>query len=78
MKGSAGRQLKPRLCGCPVVASDIPPLKEVIRQSGLLHSLDDEQGMAFSIQRLATDPSLREQLRRRGLENVQSRFETVA
>jgi glycosyltransferase involved in cell wall biosynthesis len=32
--------------------------------------------MAFSIQRLATDPSLREQLQRRGLENVQSRFGT--
>ena len=63
-------------CGCPVVASDIPPLAEVIGQSGLLHSLDDEQGMAFSIQQLATDPSLREQLRRRGLENVQSRFGT--
>ena len=63
-------------CGCPVVASDIPPLKEVIGQSGLLHSLDDEEGMAISIQRLATDPSLRNELQRRGLENVNSRFGT--
>ncbi len=63
-------------CGCPVVASDIPPLKEVIGQSGLLHSLDDEQGMASSIHRLATDLSFRDELQRRGLENVQSRFGT--
>ena len=64
-------------CGCPVVASDIPPLAEVIGQSGLLHSLDDEQGMAISIQRLAADSSLRDELQRRGLENVRSRFGTA-
>ena len=69
--------IEAQACGCPVIASDIPPLKEVIGQSGLLHSLDDEQGMATSIQRLAADSSLRDELQRRGFDNVKSRFGTA-
>lgn len=69
--------IEAQACGCPVVASNIPPLLEVAGQSALLHSVGDERGMAASIRRLATDPQYRQEMRRRGLENVRSRFQTL-
>lgn len=68
--------IEAQACGCPVIASDIPPLAEVLGQSAVLHSLQDEAGMAESIRRLATDGEFREQMRQQGLANVQSRFQT--
>lgn len=69
--------IEAQACGCPVVGSNIPPLLETVGQSALLHSLDDEEGMAGSIKRLADHPQFRDELRRRGFENVQSRFQTT-
>lgn len=69
--------IEAQACGCPVVASNIPPLLEAVGQSALLHSLGDERGMAASIRRLATDPDYCQEMRRRGLENVRSRFQTL-
>lgn len=69
--------IEAQACGCPVVASDIPPFIETVGESALLHSIDDEEGMAGSIRRLAIDARFREQTRLRGLENVQSRFQTA-
>lgn len=69
--------IEAQACGCPVVASKIPPLVEVLGQSALLHSLDDEPGMALSIRRLASNSTLREDLRRRGVENVRLNFQTA-
>ena len=63
-------------CGCPVVASDIPPLAEVLGQSAVLKSIEDEAGMADAIRRLASDPKFREQLRKSGFVNVRTRFQT--
>lgn len=74
-EGFGAPPIEAQACGCPVVGSNIPPLLEVVGQSALLHSLDDEQGMAISIRRLALDSALRDDIRRRGLENVQSRFQ---
>ena len=68
--------IEAQACGCPVIGSKIPPLIEAIGQSAVLHSLDDEEGMAFSILRLATDSEFRDVLGLRGLENVRSRFQT--
>lgn len=69
--------IEAQACGCPVVGSDIAPLLETVGQSALLHSVGDERGMAASIRRLATDPDYCEEMRRRGLENVRSRFQTL-
>jgi len=69
--------IEAQACGCPVVASNIPPLLEAVGQSALLHSVGDEQGMASSIRRLAADPDYCQEVRRRGLENVRSRFQTL-
>lgn len=69
--------IEAQACGCPVVASNIPPLAEVAGQSALLHSVDDEAGMALSIRRLASDFAYRDEMRRRGWENVRLRFQTA-
>jgi glycosyltransferase involved in cell wall biosynthesis len=68
--------IEAQACGCPVVASNIPPIAEVLRDTASLHSLDDEAGMAESIRRIATEPEYREHLRQSGFENVNSRFQT--
>ena len=68
--------IEAQACGCPVVASDIPPIAEVLRDSAALHNVDDEAGMAASILKLADDPELRRQFQQLGLENIRSRFQT--
>lgn len=69
--------IEAQACGCPVVASNIPPLLETVGQSALLYPVGDERGMAASIRRLATDPYYCQEVRQRGLENVRSRFQTL-
>lgn len=69
--------IEAQACGCPVVGSDIAPIAEVIGQSGILKPLDDEEGMAAAIRRLASDPEYREDLRQRGFENIHLRFQTA-
>ncbi|MGA2569220.1 MAG: glycosyltransferase family 1 protein [Terracidiphilus sp.] len=66
--------IEAQACGCPVVASDIPPHAEVLGQSAALRPLDDEAGMAEEILRLATDREYREETRQRGFENVRTRY----
>lgn len=69
--------IEAQACGCPVVASDIPPLREALGSSALLHPLDDEAGMAKSIGKIAAEPEFRQSLRRRGFDNVRARFHTA-
>ncbi len=69
--------IEAQACGCPVVASDIPPLAEVLGQSAILKPVDDEAGMAEAIRRLASDQEFREQLRQSGFVNVRTRFQTA-
>ena len=68
--------IEAQACGCPVVASAIPPLVEVLGESAGIRPLDDEEGMAEWIRRLATNKECRVQMQRRGIENVRSRFQT--
>lgn len=68
--------IEAQACGCPVVASNIPPVAEVLRQSAPLHALDDEAGMAASILRIFNDADYRNRLRQLGFENIQTRFQT--
>ncbi len=68
--------IEAQACGCPVVASDIPPIAEVLRDTAALHALDDEAGMAASVLKLINDGSYRDSMRQRGLENVRLRFQT--
>jgi len=68
--------IEAQACGCPVVASDIPPLGEAVAGSAVLYPLENEAGMAEMIVRLARDREFRDAVRQRGFENVQSRFQT--
>jgi glycosyltransferase involved in cell wall biosynthesis len=69
--------IEAQACGCPVVASDIPSLAEVLGQSAVLKPVDDEAGMADAIRMLASDHEFREQLRQTGFANVRAKFQTA-
>jgi glycosyltransferase involved in cell wall biosynthesis len=56
--------------GCPVLASDIPALREVSGDGALLLPLGDEDAWAGAIRRVLADDELRQDLRRRGGETV--------
>jgi glycosyltransferase involved in cell wall biosynthesis len=66
--------IEAQACGCPVVASSIPPLDEVLGDSAVMKSLDDEAGMAEAMARIAANEAYREELRKRGFENAHTRF----
>jgi len=68
--------IEAQACGCPVVASAIPPFVEMLGQSALLKAVEDETGMADAIRRLASDEEFREQVRQSGFANVRTRFQT--
>lgn len=68
--------IEAQACGCPVVASDIPPFAETLHGSAPLHPLEDEAGMAASILKILEDGKYRDCLRKQGLENIRSRFQT--
>ena len=52
--------------GCPVLASDIPALREVSGDGALLLPLDDDAAWSDAMRRLLRDDGLRNDLRRRG------------
>jgi glycosyltransferase involved in cell wall biosynthesis len=56
--------------GCPVLASDIPAVREISGDGALLVPLEDRAAWAGSLARLATDPALRQELRARGASTV--------
>ncbi len=56
-------------CGCPVLCSDRTSLPEVVGESALIRSVDDEAGFAADILWL-TDPLERDTWIKKGLENV--------
>jgi len=68
--------IEAQACGCPVVCSNTSSIPEVAGKGAMLHALDDEAGMARSIEALF-DPEIRAALIARGCENVR-RFSSVA
>jgi glycosyltransferase involved in cell wall biosynthesis len=56
--------------GCPVVASDIPAVREISGEGALLVPPRDEQAWAEAITRVFHDEALRESLRERGRRTV--------
>ena len=55
---------------CPVVASDIPAIREISGDGALLVPLDDEAAWVDAIRRVSADDTFRDDLRRRGAEVV--------
>lgn len=56
--------------GCPVLASDIPALREISGSGALLLPLGDEAAWAEAMRRVVADEALRADLRARGAETV--------
>ena len=56
--------------GCPVLASDIPALREVSGEGAWLLPVDDEAAWADAMRRVLGDGALRDDLRRSGEETV--------
>ncbi|SNZ16465.1 glycosyltransferase family 4 protein [Hydrogenobacter hydrogenophilus] len=54
-------------CGCPVIASDIPPLREVCDQSAYYVDPYDTHSVACALYQLLTNNSLKRRLRMLGL-----------
>lgn len=61
--------IEAQACGCPVICSDRTSLPEVGGLAALVHPLEDEAGMAESVQRLA-EPAFRADVVARGLANL--------
>ena len=61
--------------GLPLVASDLPALREVLTdgQNALLVPPDDPPALAAALRRLLNDPGLADRLRRQGLADVSGR-----
>lgn len=64
-------------CECPVVASDLPAIRDVIvdGETGVLAKPGDPDGLALAILGLLSDGSRREELARRGRHMVRKRFD---
>jgi glycosyltransferase involved in cell wall biosynthesis len=62
--------LEAMACGTPVVASDAGSLPEVVGEAGLLVHPTDIDGLADASVRVLSDPALRDELRRRGIERA--------
>ncbi|MGV1756220.1 glycosyltransferase family 4 protein [Rhizobium sp. A22-96] len=56
--------------GCPVLAADIPAVREASGDAALYFDPTRQDELVVAMQRIATDEALRDDLRRRGRENV--------
>jgi glycosyltransferase involved in cell wall biosynthesis len=62
--------LESMACGTPVVASEIPAIREVVGDAGVLVSPDDPSAMAAAVERVVTDASWSRSLSSKGLERA--------
>jgi glycosyltransferase involved in cell wall biosynthesis len=60
--------------GLPVVASDIPTLREILRGAGLLFPAGDAAALAGCVERLGSDPALASSLAEAGYQLWQQRY----
>jgi glycosyltransferase involved in cell wall biosynthesis len=68
--------LEAAACGRPIVASDVPGCREIAREgvNALLVPADDATALAEAIDRLASDPALRQRFGQAGRQLVEERF----
>ncbi|MDX2272966.1 MAG: glycosyltransferase family 1 protein [Cyanobacteriota bacterium] len=70
MEGFGWPIIEAQACGCPVVCSSQEPLPEVAGDAALMASVEDEQALAQHLYTVLTKPELRQDLIRKGLQNV--------
>lgn len=61
--------IEAQACGCPVICSDAGPLPEVVGESAMMHSVEDEKAFAADILRLS-DGAEREHWSAKSLRNA--------
>ncbi|MCX7778842.1 MAG: glycosyltransferase family 4 protein [Patescibacteria group bacterium] len=64
--------LEAMACGCPVIASDIEPLKEVGDQSILFFQVGNVEGLAQNIKEVLENQDLKNQIIQKGFERVKN------
>jgi glycosyltransferase involved in cell wall biosynthesis len=62
--------LEAMACGCPVLESDIPALREVSGSGAMLLPPGDEEAWVGALRRVVADEGFRRDLSRRGAETV--------
>jgi glycosyltransferase involved in cell wall biosynthesis len=62
--------LEAMACGTPVVASNVPAVREVVGDAGILVPPDDPSAVAAATERVLTDDHLRRRLGARGIERA--------
>ncbi|HMA36348.1 MAG TPA: glycosyltransferase family 4 protein, partial [Chloroflexia bacterium] len=69
--------LEAMVAGCPVVATDIPVVREMIQagENGLLAPPEDPAGLAAALVRLLQDPALRARLIAAGRQTAATRYD---
>ena len=67
-EGFGFQLLEAMACGVPIIASNATAVPEVIREAGILIDPMDVNHLAREMIRVLTDHSLRDELRRRGIE----------
>lgn len=65
-------------CGRPIVATDVPGCREIVRhnENGLLIPAKDPQALAVALNRLLNNAELRESMGKRGRAMVEAEFST--
>lgn len=65
-------------CGRPIVATDVPGCREIVRhnENGLLVPAKDPQALAVALNRLLNNAELRESMGKRGRAMVEAEFST--
>ena len=59
--------LEAMACGVPVIASEVSSLPEVVGDTGMLIDPHDDEALAQAIERMITDPDIRQQLSKKAL-----------
>lgn len=62
--------LEAMACGCPVIASNITAIPEVVGDAGMLVDPQDIKGIASAIEQVLSDEELREKLIEKGIEHA--------
>jgi glycosyltransferase involved in cell wall biosynthesis len=58
------------IAGCPVIASDVGAVAEVVAGAGILVPTDDAEPWTTAMRRLLHDPALRQDLRAAGVQRA--------